>query len=394
LINGASFYSASGTCGGGSCSSGTYYDSTTCSAINDYNQYAVSSPVTKYTGSGTCASNGTGNCYKLANGTTYYTASGACGGGSCSSGTYYDSTTCSSVTNTQNVVANSTTKYTGSGTCSGDGSGNCYKLTNGITYYTASGTCGGGSCSTGTYYDSATCTWYGGANSALNKTITLTKTATNLSTYGAITFWVRSNRTDSYLRFQMGESSSGEQYYEIPIIQANTWEQKTWNISGISSTARDAITKFAFKVTNADSAFTFYFDDIRASLDSTYLSPPIYAASFTSATDWGELRFNQTCTYGNIKYFILYDNSGTPTLIPDGTLPLNSTGFTASPVSLINLSTSTYPILYIKARLNYSGGSPRLNTWWIATGLPDMSKMLRHGKYYTGGVKKFYWWSR
>jgi hypothetical protein len=60
----------------------------------------------------------------------------------------------------------------------------------------------------------------------------------------------------------MGESLSTEQTFPFSIGSTNTWEQKTWNISSIGTTARDAITRFAFKVTNADNPFILNFDNI------------------------------------------------------------------------------------------------------------------------------------
>jgi hypothetical protein len=64
------------------------------------------------------------------------------------------------------------------------------------------------------------------------------------------------------MRFQFGETASSEQTYDITINSANTWEKKTWDISGISSLARDQVTLFAFKITDSTSVQTFYFDDI------------------------------------------------------------------------------------------------------------------------------------
>ena len=106
------------------------------------------------------------------------------------------------------------------------------------------------------------------SSSSLNDTVTLTKSATDLSTEDTINFWVRSSRTGQFMQLQMGESAASEQTYNITINSANTWEQKIWDISAIPSTSRDAITKLAFKVTDASSAFDFYFDDIQHTSES------------------------------------------------------------------------------------------------------------------------------
>lgn len=120
--------------------------------------------------------------------------------------------------------------------------------------------------SPGTFFNS-----FGSEETILGQTATRTVTATDLSSYDSITYWVRSDRTGNFMRFQFGESASSEQTNSITINSANTWEQKTWNISGISGTARDAVTKYAFYVTDASADFDFYFDDVQASINN---SPP------------------------------------------------------------------------------------------------------------------------
>jgi len=111
----------------------------------------------------------------------------------------------------------------------------------------------------GTFFNS-----FGSEEGIAGQTATRTVSATDLSAYDSLTFWVRSDRTGSFMRFQMGESTSSEQTNAITINSADTWEQKTWDISGISPSARDAVTKYAFYVTDASADFDFYFDDIQA----------------------------------------------------------------------------------------------------------------------------------
>jgi hypothetical protein len=124
---------------------------------------------------------------------------------------------------------------------------------------------------------------------SLNDTVTLTKTATNLSDHNSLSFWIYSTLAGQTLRFQFGETSSSEQTYNITINSANTWEQKTWNISGIGTSARDAVTKFAFQITDSTTAQTFYFDNLQTdnippyipTLDSPDNNNAISAANVT-----------------------------------------------------------------------------------------------------------------
>ncbi|MBU0847197.1 DUF2341 domain-containing protein, partial [Patescibacteria group bacterium] len=208
---------------------------------------------------------------------------------------------------------------------------------------------------------------------SVNDTATLTTTAQDLSSYPNITFWVRSDRTGQFMRFEFGESASNEQTYNITVNSADTWEQKTWDISGISGAARDAITKYAFRITNDDQQSIIYFDDIQSDYggdSNTITSTAITAANInSSASTWGRMAFADDETYGDITYKVYYDVTGTPTIIPDVDLPGNSTGFDTSPIALSGLSTTTYPILYAYAYLTYSGGSPQLQDWTVSFNL-------------------------
>ncbi len=95
---------------------------------------------------------------------------------------------------------------------------------------------------------------------SLNDTVTLTVSPTNLSSTSNLTYWVRSTIAGSFARFQFGESTSSEQTNAFTISSANTWEQKIWNISGITGTARDAVTKFALQFTADTQGAIVYLD--------------------------------------------------------------------------------------------------------------------------------------
>lgn len=70
-----------------------------------------------------------------------------------------------------------------------------------------------------------------------------TISSTDLSTYDYLTLWVRASQTGNVLRIGMGESAGTEQYEDITIDAANTWQKVYWDLSDITSTDRDAITK-------------------------------------------------------------------------------------------------------------------------------------------------------
>jgi ribulose bisphosphate carboxylase small subunit len=204
--------------------------------------------------------------------------------------------------------------------------------------------------------------------STLNTTVTYTyPSSTNLFGSSQITFWVKSDSTGSY-RFQMGELSSSEQTFDFTINTANTWEQKTWNISAIPNTSKDATKYLEFKFLQNLNSVNFWFDKIEAvgSVNS-YTSSAITASSVypSGADTWGPILFSHAGQGGSITYQVWYDNSGIPTIISDGALPGNSAGFSTSPVTL-SLSPITYPTIYLVAQLAWPAGlSPELYDWGI-----------------------------
>lgn len=69
----------------------------------------------------------------------------------------------------------------------------------------------------------------------------------------------------------------------------------------------------------------------------------------------------------SVAYSVYYLSAGSPTLIPDAALPGNSTGFTASPLNLSGISTTTYPSIRLRAVLSTTDTSatPSVDSWDI-----------------------------
>jgi hypothetical protein len=133
--------------------------------------------------------------------------------------------------------------------------------------------------------------------SSINDTVTITKAPMDLSNTPSLNFWVRSDTTGTFAQFQFGETDSSEQSTPITINSANTWEQKLWNISGITGSARNAVTKFAFKFTAEAGGAVFYFDYLTGGPPNTpALNLPVDTAANqslstvlkTTGTDDGE----------------------------------------------------------------------------------------------------------
>jgi hypothetical protein len=203
---------------------------------------------------------------------------------------------------------------------------------------------------------------------AVNSAAVITKSPLDLSQSKYIKYWIKSNKTGNKIRFSFGETDIDEQTYQITIASGDTWQEESIDISGITDADIDAVTKFAFTATSTvdTTELTFNVDNLRAPTTAIVTSTAITAANFyANANSWDELAFTDNETTGDVKYSIYYDVASTPTIVTDGALAGNSTGFDTSPVDLTGLTVASYPILYIRATLTNSSGSPILNDWTV-----------------------------
>jgi hypothetical protein len=89
----------------------------------------------------------------------------------------------------------------------------------------------------------------------------------------------------------------------------------------------------------------------------------------TNGNAWGQFRFSNNVSSGNIRYYVEYRTGvGQYALIPNSDLPGNSAGFTSSPVNLIDLDTTTYRYIRLVAVLTGNDSLPRLQDWTVEWG--------------------------
>ncbi|MBU6323503.1 MAG: carboxypeptidase regulatory-like domain-containing protein [Patescibacteria group bacterium] len=99
---------------------------------------------------------------------------------------------------------------------------------------------------------------------------------------------------------------------------------------------------------------------------------------------WGEFSATTTVPSGATLLFHIYDGSGN--LLPDTALPGNSAGFSAVPVLLYGISTTTYPSLAADADFSMTGStSPSVTHWSLSytagpVPLPHVSYTLTGAK--------------
>ena len=88
--------------------------------------------------------------------------------------------------------------------------------------------------------------------------------AINLSGKLTIKYDIYASRTGSNIKIGIHDSGGTTTEHTANISQANTWETQTWDISGVSDANKDSIDQIIITVVNADSANTFYIDNMFA----------------------------------------------------------------------------------------------------------------------------------
>ncbi|MFA5933598.1 MAG: tail fiber domain-containing protein [Microgenomates group bacterium] len=155
---------------------------------------------------------------------------------------------------------------------------------------------------------------------------------TDLSVNGGLSFKVYSSRTGSYMSLEFSEDGGSTwQSNAVTVTGANAWETKNWDISGITGTARDAVTNLRFKITDASSAFTAYIDDIRSPITGFGGTDPssAYARAILgsynlaiNAQGTGIVQLNYAATpnaAAGSGGFAVYDGTTNPIFVVDGT---------------------------------------------------------------------------
>lgn len=98
---------------------------------------------------------------------------------------------------------------------------------------------------------------------SLNKTLTRTCSPTlNFTDQAEIKFKIRSSRTGTNLKIGFHDSGGTTTESNIAISSADTWEQKTIDISAVSNANKDAIDSIILTIINADAENIIYLDEM------------------------------------------------------------------------------------------------------------------------------------
>ena len=198
----------------------------------------------------------------------------------------------------------------------------------------------------------------------------------NVSLSSGTTYWWRVRAKDDFGSNTNSEWSTPNSF-TIASTSITTWFQTTGD-QFATNNQFDTIISTSTNDTGIDSSFVV----------GTTTSTVIDFDDREVGNAWGAFSFNHNVTSGSIRYYIEYRVGGeTFALIPDATLPGNSSGFTASPVSLVSINTTTYNEIRIVGVFSGNSTLPRLLDWTIVWGqtieMPTLAQPFDNAKVST-----------
>jgi hypothetical protein len=156
-----------------------------------------------------------------------------------------------------------------------------------------------------------------GTASAANGYAESTISSTDISTYQYLSLWVRSSIAGNSLKIGFGESAATEQEETITVNAPNTWQKVYWDISDITGSARNAVTKL--RLTSTQNGAVVYLDNLKA---ETFLSTASGATITSTPNNYIQYRFVLTTT--NTANTPILSDVRVNLTNPDGTVTIDA----------------------------------------------------------------------
>lgn len=100
------------------------------------------------------------------------------------------------------------------------------------------------------------------------------------------------------------------------------------------------------------------------------MSSPVDYDWVPGMSSWSDFDWSEDETNGSISAKLYYSNTADcDTVVPNGSLSGNESGYTSGPIDISGLNTTTYNNICVQASLTDSGGTPYLEDWNIQWGL-------------------------
>lgn len=183
------------------------------------------------------------------------------------------------------------------------------------------------------------------------------KIRTNTAFTNGTTYWWRVRAKDTNDSNTWGSWSALRSFTVDTSVTVSTWFQTT---------------KEQFQtdtLVNTESTTTDQIMITSGNLSGLAYTSQIDFADRTSGTAWGSFAFSDDRTNGTMRYAVEYlSATGTWMLVPDSALSGNSSGFSASPISLLTVSPDIYTSIRLRATFTDSFGTPKLNDWTVSWG--------------------------
>jgi len=117
--------------------------------------------------------------------------------------------------------------------------------------------------------------------SSLNETLTHTVDPTiDLTDLTQIKYDIRAGRTGSHIKIGIHDSGGTTTEHTANIAFVDTWQNETWDISGVANVNKDAIDSIIITITNADVANTFYIDNMYAEAVAVEVNVILFGTNF------------------------------------------------------------------------------------------------------------------
>lgn len=148
----------------------------------------------------------------------------------------------------------------------------------------------------------------------------------------------------------------------LSTLRVQTWEKIT------SQFIEDTFTNNA-KLSIENNTEVILGDLVLTNTSGVYESEGFTQSTSTSPTylhAWTLFQATSTKPLGtSITYQILYDDAGTPALVPDSSIPGNAAGINDTTIDLSSVNPTTYDTLYVRANLSTSDTSttPEIEEW-------------------------------
>lgn len=129
-----------------------------------------------------------------------------------------------------------------------------------------------------------------------------------------VTFWIKSNRSGSFLEFGFGEKAHREHTYNFSVTSKNLWERIRIDIRGLADRNKDTIRYMSFKITNDSLDTNVYIDALKGEkslgevLEETFLDN-VYRIESWSENAELTLGMHQIALWNMLKYRTYFETS-------------------------------------------------------------------------------------